>query len=49
MADPYAKQWLPQGIDQLFGSVIDNAYAYGKTGIATLVRYRTDSNSTENV
>lgn len=39
MTDPYIKQWLPQGIDQLFGSVFDNAYSYGKTGIATLVRF----------
>ena len=36
---PEARQWLPQGIDKMVNldTVVDNAYAYGKTGIATLV------------
>ena len=37
MTNPEARQWLPQGMDQVVGSVVDNAYAYGKTEIATLV------------
>lgn len=37
--NPEARQWLPHGVDQMIdlGSVVDNAYSYGKTGITTLV------------
>lgn len=39
ISHPEARQWLPQGIDQMvnISMVVDNAYAYGKSGIATLV------------
>lgn len=41
---PEARQWLPQGIDQMVNldTVVDNAYAYGKTGIATLVKFHNE-------
>ena len=36
---PEARQWLPQGVDKMIdlGAVVDNAYSYGKSGIASLV------------
>jgi hypothetical protein len=37
LSNPEAQRWLPQGIDQMVGSVVGNAYAYGQTGIANYV------------
>lgn len=36
---PEYRQWLPQGVDEMIdlGAVVDNAYSYGKTGIASMV------------
>lgn len=37
LTDPEAQQWLPHEIDEVVASLVDNAYNYGKTSVATFV------------